>query len=149
MLVHIFDQQKDLNINHSRVKTVVKQVLALEGASCHEVSIHFVDTQAISKLHAKFFDDPSPTDCITFPIDTDEGEEYRVLGEVFVCPKTALNYTLDNQGDPYFETTLYLVHGLLHLLEYDDQGEKEKAMRLAEKRHMEHLESLNMLLDKN
>ena len=63
---------------------LVCQVIAGEGQECDEVNIYFVDTQAISQLHKDFFNDPSPTDCIYFPIDDTIGLiPYRLLGEVF------------------------------------------------------------------
>ena len=65
----------------------------------------------ISLLHKEFFDDPSPTDCITFPVDS----EY--LGDIFVCPRVAEEYC---PKEPYVETSLYIIHAILHLLGYDD-----------------------------
>ena len=65
---------------------------------------------------------------ITFPLDQD------FLGEIFICPKTALLY---NPQHPYQETTLYVIHGLLHLLGYDDISSKERTiMRREEKKLM-------------
>jgi len=145
--VHIFNQQQDLEIPHQVVTDIVKEVLRKEGKRCDEVAVHFVNTSTICELHSKYFDDPSVTDCISFPIDETDTEEYRVLGEVFVCPKTAIDYASSHQCTPYRETTLYIVHGLLHLLGYDDLGETEPQMRAAEKLHMKNLEEHNLILD--
>lgn len=147
MDVHIFDQQQDLEIPHQIVSGIVQEVLRKEGERCDEVSIHFVDTPTICKMHKKYFDDPTVTDCISFPIDETDTGEYRVLGEVFVCPKTAIEYAHLHQTSPYRETTLYIVHGLLHLLGYDDLGETEPQMRAAEKLHMKNLEGHNLILN--
>ncbi len=96
--------------------------------STQEVAIYFVGTRKITQLHAEHFNDPTPTDCITFPFDD------QLLGEIFVCPKAALDY---NPKKPYEETTLYIIHGLLHLLGYDDIDSKKRArMRREEKRLM-------------
>lgn len=134
-------------------KSVVKHVLTTEGVETDEITIYFVTSPEICRLHAVFFRDPSPTDCISFPIDgahsTHDG--YHVLGEVFICPHTAIKYlttqTEEVTSDPYQETTLYLVHGLLHLIGYDDIEDKDcLKMRAAEKKHMEGLLSQNLLL---
>lgn len=128
------------------VEKLVRAVVSSEGQRCDEVSIQFVDTPTICQLHADFFADPSPTDCISFPID-DPASAYRVLGEVFVCPATAIEYAQTHQGDPYMETSLYIVHGLLHLMGYDDiSPEDEAAMRAAEQRHMKALTEQHLLL---
>jgi probable rRNA maturation factor len=146
MLIKIFDQQTDLKISRSSVKAVVKQVLTMECTKCDEVSVYFVNTKTISSLHKQFFGDSSTTDTISFPLDLDKDENYRILGEVFVCPKTGVDYASEYQSDAYFEITLYLVHGLLHLLGYDDLGKKEIEMRHAEHRHMNNLHSQQILL---
>lgn len=134
-------------------KSAVKHVLATEGIETDEITIYFVTSPEICRLHADFFRDPSPTDCISFPIDganpTHDG--YHVLGEVFVCPHTALDFLMTHSKeatpDPYQETTLYLVHGLLHLLGYDDREDKDRLkMRAAEKKHLKSLLSHNLLL---
>ena len=72
------------------------------------------------KLHRDYFNDSSPTDCISFPIDNPVPENYSLMGDVFVCPETALIYSEKHKVNPYQEITLYIVHGLLHLMGYDD-----------------------------
>lgn len=146
MIVNVFDQQSDLKIVLDEVRQIVLQVLADEGQECDEVNIYFVDTQVISQLHKDFFNDPSPTDCITFPIDDTIGLiPYRLLGEVFVCPATALAYAGKYRKDPLEETTLYIVHGLLHLIGYDDiDNDDRKEMKKAEARHMRQLKKLHL-----
>lgn len=129
------------------VQRIVKEVLRLENTRCDEVSIHFVDEQMISDLHLSYFDDPSVTDCISFPMDFPGTEGYLVLGEVFVCPKVAINYSKRHPSTPFKETTLYIVHGLLHLLGYDDlEEEEEKVMREKEKLHMKNLNEGKLML---
>lgn len=146
MIVNVFDQQKALKISVDQVKQLVQEVIRKEKQSCDEVNIYFVDTATISQLHEDFFGDPTPTDCISFPIDGKE-EEGRLLGEVFVCPATAITYAAEHEGDAYLETTLYTVHGLLHLMGYHDlEKEDILLMREAEDRHMQNLQSLNLQL---
>lgn len=149
MIVNVSDQQNTLKISAPHVQRLVKHVIRKENQSCDEVNIYFVNTPTISLLHERFFQDPSPTDCISFPLD--EGEDdplsYRVLGEVFVCPATALAYATQHQTDPYEETTLYIVHGLLHLMGYDDLTEEDQSlMRQAESTHLESLRLKKLLL---
>ena len=147
MDIHIFDNQTDLSISANEVKQIVEQVLADENRKCDEVAIHFVGEATICHLHADHFGDPSPTDCISFPMDDVKEKGYNVLGEVFVCPLTAIKYAKEHKEDPYIETTLYIIHGLLHLLGYDDlEDETDKAMRAAETKHLNTLKTLNMCL---
>lgn len=139
--ISVYNKQKDLKLSSKSVKAVVEAVLAFYNVSCDEIAIHFVSTSAICKLHDEFFEDPSPTDCITFPYDEDS-----FLGEVFVCPKVAMDYVAKKGTSAYEETILYVVHGILHLLGYDDIEETDrKKMKEEEKRAMAHLTSINIV----
>lgn len=150
MQVFVFDDQPDLSISPSSVEPIVSSVLIGEGRAYDEVGIHFVTTKEICRLHALYFDDPSPTDCISFPLDLDIENDptgCALLGDAFVCPATARDFVAEHGGDVYEETTLYLVHSLLHLLGYDDiDAEDEKRMRQAEARHMEQIKKKGLLL---
>lgn len=150
MIIRIYNKQSSLKICARQVRKIIKAVIEEEGQSCEEVSVYFVDTPAICQLHEQFFQDPSPTDCLSLPMDQEEESPYRLLGEVFVCPATALEYAAQHGLDPYQETTLYIVHGLLHLMGYDDLTAKErKKMRGAEARHLANLHKVGFSLSIN
>lgn len=150
--VSLFNEQEDLSIDSSSVASVVRLVLKEQGCTTDEVSVYFVSVEEISHLHALHFDDPSPTDCITFPLNQEEQVGERILGEIFICPKVAIDYALSAEKeastqDFYTELTLYLVHGLLHLLGFDDIDESDRLqMRFEERSMMEKLEAKKILL---
>ena len=49
--------------------------------------------------------------------------------------------------DPWDELTLYIIHGLLHLMGYDDLNPKDKRkMRRAEAKHMHKIKKLGINL---
>lgn len=147
MHVFVSNEQNELIFSLDPISDIVSAVLKEEKVRCDEVSIVFVAESVICELHEKYFNDPTVTDCITFPFDYDETEDYRLLGEVFVCPKTALNYSLKNNTECFEELTLYVVHGILHLCGYDDiEDEDRKKMREAEKHHMSLLKQSNLIL---
>lgn len=149
MNVHTVNTQSALVIIPEDVERLVKSFLNWKSVECNEVSIHFISKDEISLLHKEHFQDPTPTDCISFPIDPpgESGGGYSILGEVFVCPEVAIEYVKEEGGDPYRETTLYTIHGLLHLLGYDDQDDESRTiMRSQEKSAMIYLEENKELL---
>lgn len=134
--VVLYNQQKKLAISQAFVEKVVLTTLEDFNTSCNQVIIHLVGKKRICTLHKEFFDDPSPTDCISFPIENSE-----VLGEIFICPQVAIEYAKQHDKVPLRETALYIVHGLLHLLGYDDLTPQDiKKMRALEKRAMKKLD---------
>ncbi len=118
-----------------------------------ELSIVFLTDAALAKIHADFMNDPTATDVITFEGDPAAG----LAGEICVSADTAWKYvgsvlaptsrtrspqaaTLQKKFSA--ELTLYLVHGWLHLVGYDDlQPAKKRRMRAAEARAMKLLRS--------
>ncbi len=142
MNVHTFDEQSSISISKTHVDALVQHVLELENIQTEEVMVHFVTRERICDLHSEFFDDPSPTDCISFPIDE------NTLGEVFVCTDVAIEYAKEHNLDPKDETTLYVVHGLLHLMGYDDIEEKDqRMMQIKEKSCMQSLRKHHLGID--
>lgn len=147
MDIQVVVEQKRLPLSKKTVKSLIKDFIQHTGVCCDEVCVHFVETTRICQLHAEFFNDATPTDCITFPMDGEMEAEYRALGDVFVCPETAIDYVKKHGGDAYQEVTLYVVHGLLHLLGYDDIDPKERrAMRAAEKKYLCRVAEKNLWL---
>lgn len=133
---NVYNRQKALPINKTSVQRVMEALYSFLSIQCDEMSVYFVGTRKISQLHKDFFNDPTPTDCITFPIDS------AYLGDIFICPEAALRY---DPKSPYEETKLYLIHGILHLLGYDDLEPKAKqTMRKMEKKCMDHLKKLSL-----
>jgi probable rRNA maturation factor len=146
--VNVSNRQKDLQLSSRSVKKVAEALVLFLKLSCDEVSFFFVSEKKISSLHAQFFDDPTPTDCITFPADTSSSkEESGYLGDCFICPKIAVLYAQKKGLDPYTETLLYIIHTLLHLAGYNDlEVNERRTMRKMEKKCMDHLRNINVQL---
>jgi len=85
------------------------------------------------RVHERFLNDPSPTDVMAFPYEDEE-----LFGEVLINVDMARAQAQDRGHAALWEATLYLVHGCLHLVGYDDQTEDERSrMRAAETAVME------------
>lgn len=64
------------------------------------------------------------------------------LGDIFISPLAALRF---DTARPYEETLLYLIHGILHLIGYDDiEPNAKRSMRKMEKKCMDHLKQLKL-----
>jgi probable rRNA maturation factor len=137
MDIHIFNHQQDCLIDEEAVRSLASLVVAGEGQSADEVAVHFVTKEASGQIHDRYFSDPSPTDCMSFPMD-EVGEDPRVLGEVFVCPAVAKDYCAAGGALSFDEElALYVIHSLLHLMGHDDQeDEAEAKMRERERVHL-------------
>jgi len=107
-----------------------------------ELSIAFLDREAMCRVHADFLQNDSLTDVITF-----EGiSEAGVAGEICVAPDHALEFEGSRRLPLPEELTLYLVHGYLHLAGLDDVDPADRRkMRAAERRAMTSLRKADVI----
>ncbi len=135
-----YDEQDTVTVEVTRWVRLAQLVLHAERVDPDaELGLIFVDEATIADLNHRFLDATGPTDVLAFPIDEelptagrdpDEGgrgpgstadtnEPPVVLGDVVVCPAVAQRQA-DVTGTPLDnELALLVVHGVLHLLEYD------------------------------
>jgi rRNA maturation RNase YbeY len=134
MEIEIHQLPKSLKIRQDNLINIVRKVadeIQLE-AGC--VSFIFVDDSFLADMHARYLNDPSKTDVITF----DLGEE-TIEGEIYMSYDRAVEQARSFKVTREEEITRLMIHGLLHLAGYDDQAEAQRVK-------MKALE--NKLLDK-
>ncbi|MCW4355305.1 rRNA maturation RNase YbeY [Hoyosella sp. YIM 151337] len=102
-----------------------------------ELSMVFVDLEAMSELHEHWMDLPGPTDVMSFPMDemTPGGRPDAsapgpaMLGDIVICPQFAAQQAKQAGHSVERELTLLTIHGVLHLLGYDHaEPDEEKEM---------------------
>ena len=147
MNIEIQNSQDDLPLQDEFIRNLVREVFKFLKISTDQLNLHFVDERTLTNMHEEYFDDPTPTDCITFPIDPpgiSKSETPQILGEIFLSPIAALEFSPDS---PYEELSLYIVHGILHLIGFDDIEDNEREiMRSEEIRILSHLKEKKLIL---
>lgn len=122
--VAVSDQQDLISLSSQRIVDLVRLVLRGENDR-HDVSVALVDDAAIAELHERWLGVPGPTDVIAFPLLA-EGDADLLLGEVVVSSDTAMRQATERGHPPERELLLYVVHGVLHLLGYDDHDPEDR-----------------------
>ena len=89
-----------------------------------EMSLALVNDARMSALHRQFMGIHGPTDVLTFPIDEDERGGVT-SGEVVVCVPEARRQARRHTIPVRLELLLYSLHGMLHLLGYDDRTARD------------------------
>ena len=118
-----------------------ERVAAIAGAALDHgkrpgatLSVVFVDDPTLTRMHAEYLHDDSPTDVITFDLqDADDPVVAGPVGELYVSVDCARRIAAE-RGVPFErELALYVVHGALHLCGFDDHTAADRAaMREAE-----------------
>jgi probable rRNA maturation factor len=119
-MVEIANLQKHYEINKSKIRNVVKVVLNKEVKSA-KLSIAFVDNEEIKRLNERFLGSNEVTDVIAFPLNN---KEDILSGEIVISVETAVEVANRKKSNVEGEIILYLVHGILHLLGYNDNNKK-------------------------
>jgi probable rRNA maturation factor len=94
-----------------------------------EISIAFVDDDAMTELNKRFRGKKKTTDVLTFPADDSYNEPSatgRPLGDIVISVDQARRQAADEKHSLATEIRYLVVHGVLHALGYDhetDAGE--------------------------
>jgi len=151
------DEQSDVAVDLLRWVRLARFVLTEERVpEDAELSVIFVDEQAIADLNERFLGGAGPTDVLAFPMDDDvvlggrqpdqggrgpgspsePGDPPVVLGDVVVCPAIAERQAPEHGSSGTDELALLVVHGVLHLLNYDHAEERESAAMKGREREL-------------
>ena len=161
--VFVADEQAAEPVDGLRWLRLAEDVLKAEGVRGDaELSMLFVDEQAMSDLHQRFLGKEGPTDVLAFPIDEEPAESGRspdsggtgpgylppepsdlpvLLGDVVICPVVARRNVENSVHDTTTyddEIALLVVHGILHLMGLDHiDREEAEAMERRERELLE------------
>ncbi len=147
MTIDVFaaDEQQAHPMDVARWAELARRVLAdrkVKGET--EVSLLFVDADAMAKLNEQFLGKSGPTDVLSFPMEEEPGltgrspdfggtgpgtsaeaGELTLLGDVVICPVVAARNAEEHGVPLEDEIALLVVHGLLHLLGMDHEVDAE------------------------
>jgi len=138
MSIQIANHQKLAPIDRKALRAIATALLRQHGKPPH-LSICYVDDAAIRQLNARHLGRDATTDVLAFPLDDGPTpEDDPPIGEIIVSVETAVTEATQRGIPIEAEIALYTIHGLLHLLGYDDhEPDDTKAMRQAERQAME------------
>jgi probable rRNA maturation factor len=120
----------------ARLQRVLDAAVREAGIRRASLTILLVGDEESAALHRQHFDDPTTTDVMTFP-DGSENPATGIphLGDLAVCVDVAAREGAARGRRTGDELTLYCLHGLLHLIGYDDvTAAKQARMWQAQRR---------------
>ncbi len=117
----VFSSSKSINkLSIHKLVSSLKKELNLQIDS---LMINFVTTSEITELNEKYLDHYFSTDIITFDYSEERNE---IDGEIFISIDDAESNARKYKVHLKNEITRLIIHGILHLLGYDDQQKKDK-----------------------
>ena len=123
--IEITDLQDYVQLDKKLILQAVRRVIKDEGKSAKSLSIVLTDNRHIRDLNRQYLGHDTLTDVISFPledVDWPTSGNSGINGEIIASAELAQQQAQSSNGDPRAELMLYLVHGLLHLMGYDDRN---------------------------
>lgn len=125
--VAIINRQRKISLHLSRIRQLVAHAIpsCITTAKRHRkraslprmLEASVVSDRIITQVHGEFLGENTPTDVITFP-----------YGEILVSAETAKRNARSYQHTLEEELALYIIHGILHLLGFDDKDPAKAAI---------------------
>lgn len=117
-------------IDTEKLDALVLYICKLFAVADAQISIAIVDDKQIHDINNRFLSHDCPTDVISFDI-SDDFEDVEIF-DIIVNAQLAFAKAQEFGHAGIAELALYICHGMLHNLGYDDL-EPEKAKKMHEK----------------
>lgn len=132
--IELSDRQSTHRFDADRLVSAARLVISDEGIERATVSIAVVDDDTIHDLNRRYLQHDYATDVLSFVF---ERSPDHLNGEVIVSADTAAAAASDYGWSTEDELLLYVIHGALHLVGYDDQeSESQSEMRDRERHYL-------------
>jgi len=128
IVIQINQNFKDIDISPLKIKRLVKAVCNRFGGhksqdTKYEINIVIVDDSEIRVLNKQFLNSKANTDCISFDL-SDEEKGIKIF-DLAVNGEMAIRQANQRGHSNEAELGLYITHGLLHNLGFDDSTQNQ------------------------
>lgn len=134
MEIDIAIEHAAFTIDGDLLVSAARRILSDHNMSQGALSIAVVDDETIHRMNVESLNHDYPTDVLSFLYEH-RGEHLE--GEIIVSSDTALSRAEEFEMKPASELLLYVIHGALHLVGYeDDTAEAKQQMRVMEEKYL-------------
>lgn len=145
MRIIIKNLQNKVPLYPTRIRKLISDILKgerVKESGC--INICFVNNALIKKFNIKFLKNSSSTDVLAFNLSQREnnkirlenhgltlgshpayggaGRQSQLLADIMISTETAITHARKFKTTPNYELMLYVAHGILHILGYDDNN---------------------------
>lgn len=124
------------NVYVSFIKKIIKNETFIPGT----INIIFVNPRFILHINKKYLFHNYVTDIITF----DFSQNKIISGDLYICREKILLNSKEYNTSYKDELNRVIIHGVLHLLKYDDKTMKQRALMREKENYY-----LNLFLSSN
>src|SRR4030042_9505 len=134
MKVTLINNQNKVKLDLGLIREIAVYISdKFDRSSKGELNIILSDSKEIRELNKKYRKTDSETDVLSFSYISDKekispGTGVYTIGEIVICPEVAQTNVLsqDKNWSLDLEITLLIIHGMLHIYDYDHKQEKDR-----------------------
>ena len=135
--VIISSSQRAVRVPRKKITRLIRHVARAEGARIGEIDLAVVGCREMAALNRRWLRKAGATDVLCFDL-SDSRRRGGISAQLVVCGDVAAEQGRARGTGPQRELLLYVVHGLLHLMGYDDASIRGAAkMRAREEELLE------------
>lgn len=123
--VRIRKQFRGVPADTAKLKRLVRTVCTRFGVQAVTVGIAVVDDVEMARFNQRFLGHEGTTDCLSFDLSDDACPEERRIFDLIVNGELAVREAVARGHSAEAELALYITHGLLHNLGFDDATARE------------------------
>ena len=136
----VANRQRTRRLDRKFIKQLTHGILIDLAVENVELGLRFVSANEMARVHEQFMNISGSTDVITF--DHGSKPPTTVHGEIFISIEDAIAQAHEFKMTWQSEVARYVIHGILHLLGFDDlQPVARKKMKQAENHLVEKMEA--------
>ena len=98
---------------------------ALQENDDAELTLRLVDEAEIRELNSRYRGKDAPTNVLSFPAELPPGIDIPLLGDIVICAPLVHEEAAAQNKPVQAHWAHLVIHGVLHLLGHDHQGEQE------------------------
>ena len=123
MSLRIFYDNTKLRLNNwKRTSEIISKIIGKENSIIGNINIIITTDKEVREINVQFLEHDYNTDVITFNYN----KKKRINGEIYISIDTvkinSVNYNVSLRS----EVLRVMIHGVLHLLGYNDTSEEQK-----------------------
>ena len=114
-----------MRVPRKKIAELIRLAARREAAPVREVDVAVVTSRQIAALNRRYLGRRGATDVLCF--DLSDPDQNEISAQVVVCGELAVRQAIARGHGPQRELLLYILHGLLHLMGYDDRTKRGAA----------------------
>ncbi|MDO3626764.1 rRNA maturation RNase YbeY [Mucilaginibacter sp. BT774] len=131
--INFFEEDISFKLkNKTAVKQWVKAAIEAEGYKLKELNYIFCSDEYLLKINQQYLDHDTYTDIVTF----DNSEKDGIIeGDIFISIDRIRENAIKFNSGEIHELHRVIIHGVLHLLGYQDKAAEKKKIMTAKEDH--------------